>query len=530
MTEASDRSGPLAPLRQFNRRTAPPLLIYLAAGASGFATIAETFWVREQLGLGPTALLVLAAWLTVPWTLKMVFGQLVDTVPLLGSRRRAYILLGALLQAAASLALAAAAAGRTGPMTADAVYVAASLLAVIGLVVQDCVADALTTEVVDRTGPDGAPRDPAVVQAELGDVQVLGRVAVMGGAFAVAGIGGWAAQVLPAATVFLIGAAIPLLSVLAALLLREAGGEPPLQPDWRILGGGAAFGAALLALGLGDPPYAPEIALLLSLGVLVLLLRRTMAGIPPATRRAMAAAAALIFAYRAAPPAGPALQWWQIDMLGYTEGFFGVLAQIGTGLAILGSLLLGGRIVRLPLATVLAWLAVLGAVLALPTIGMLFGLHHWTEAHLGFGAHTIGLVDTALSAPLAQLGMIPVLTLIAVHAPEGRQATWFALVASLMNLALQAGSVFSRGLNAVFPVERGDYASLPALVIAATVAGLALALGAIALLGPWVRPTAAAPRPAATDSRPARKRAPARGDAAAPAEAGQAAADARPEP
>ena len=139
-------------------------------------------------------------------------------------------------------------------------------------------------------------------------------------------------------------------------------------------------------------------------------------------------------------------------------------------------------------------------------------------------------MDTVLSAPLAQLGMIPVLTLIAVHAPEGRQATWFALVASLMNLALQAGSVFSRGLNAVFPVERGDYASLPALVIAATVAGLALALGAIALLGPWVRPTAAAPRPSATDSRPARKRASARGDAAAPAEARQAAADARPEP
>lgn len=530
MTGASGRARLLAPLRQLNRRTAPPLLIYLAAGASGFATIAETFWVREQLGLGPTALLALAAWLTVPWTLKMVFGQLVDTVPLLGSRRRAYILLGALLQATASLALAAAAAGRTGPVTADAVYVAASLLAVIGLVVQDCVADALTTEVVDRTGPDGAPRDPAVVQAELGDVQVLGRVAVMGGAFAVAGIGGWAAQVLPAATVFLIGAAVPLLSMLAALLLREAGDEPPLRPDWRILGGGAVFGAALLALGLGDPPYAPEIALLLSLGVLVLLVRRTMAGIPPATRRAMAAAAALIFAYRAAPPTGPALQWWQIDVLGYTEGFFGVLAQIGTGLAIVGSLLLGGRIVRLPLATVLAWLAVLGAVLALPTIGMLFGLHHWTEAHLGFGARTIGLVDTALSAPLAQLGMIPVLTLIAVHAPEGRQATWFALVASLMNLALQAGSVFSRGLNAVFPVERGDYASLPALVIAATLAGLVLALGAIALLGPWVRPAAAEPRPSATDNRPARKREPARGNAAAPTEAGEAAADARPEP
>ena len=36
-------AGPLAPLRALNLRTAPPLLVYLVAGASGFASIAETF-------------------------------------------------------------------------------------------------------------------------------------------------------------------------------------------------------------------------------------------------------------------------------------------------------------------------------------------------------------------------------------------------------------------------------------------------------------------------------------------------------
>ena len=492
-------AGPLAPLRAFNLRTAPPLLVYLVAGASGFASIAETFWVRERLGLSAADLLALSAWLTVPWTLKMVFGHLVDTVPVFGSRRRVYVLGGALLHAAAYLALAAAAAGRTGPLPAEAVYIAASLAAVVGLVVQDSVADALTTEVVDRTGPDGAPRDPATVQAELGDVQVLGRVFTMGGAFAVAGAGGWAAQALPVEAVFLLAAAIPLPSLLAAALLREdetpaaAEEAPAARPDPRILGGGAAFAAALLALGVLDPPFAPEIGLALSLCVLLWLLRLTVAGVPRETRRAMAAAAAVIFAFRAAPPPGPGLQWWQIDVLGYDQAFFGVLAQIGTGLAIAGSLLLGGRIVRWPLAAVLAWLAVLGAVLTLPTIGMLFGLHTWTEAAFGFGARTIGLVDTVLSAPLAQLGMIPMLTLIALHAPPGRQATWFALVASLMNLALQAGAVLSRGLNALFPVERGDYAQLPALVVWATLAGLALTLVAVALLGRRMRPGPAPP-------------------------------------
>jgi hypothetical protein len=497
MTEAAaPRPGPFASFRQLNRRTLPPLLVYLVAGASGFVAIAETFWVRERLGLGPAELLALAAWLTVPWTLKMVFGHLVDTVPLLGTRRRGYILAGAVLQLLGYVALSAAAAGATAGASAEAVYVAASLVVVVGLVLQDCVADALTTEAVDRTLPDGTPRDAAVVQAELGDVQVLGRVALMGGAFAVAGLGGWAAQVLPVATVFLVGAGIPLLSILAAILLREEGAAPREKPDPRFLGGGGAFAVALLALGILDPPFAPEIGLALSLAVIIWLLRRTMAGVPVATQRAMAAAAAVIFAFRAAPSPGPALQWWQMDVLGFDQAFFGVLAQIGTGLAIAGSLLLGARIVRLPLGVVLAWLSILGAVFALPSIGMLYGLHHWTEAQFGFGARTIGLVDTALSVPLVQLGMIPMLTLIAMHAPPGRQATWFALVASLMNLALQAGSILSRALNAAFPVERGDYAALPALVIAATVVGLVLALGAITLLGRWLKaPPPAAPLP-----------------------------------
>ncbi|MFC0386407.1 MFS transporter [Muricoccus vinaceus] len=482
---AAPRGGLRTRLAMLNRRTAPPLLIYLAAGASGFSAIAETFWVRDRLGLSPQSLLALSAWLTVPWTIKMVVGHLVDTVPLLGSRRRAYVLLGALLQVAGNLMLAAAAAGSTALFPAEAAYIAASLLVVIGLVIQDSVADALTTEVVERVGPNGTPRNPDLIKAELGEVQVLGRVAVMAGTFAVAGAGGWLAQLLPAATMFLLAALLPLPSLFAGFLLQESGSSKdavPTPPDRRVLWGGFAFGTAMLVLALAQPPFAEEIGFLLALGVLLALLRVTVEGVPLATRRAMLAAGIVIFAYRATPPPGPALQWWQIEVLGYDQGFFGTLAQLGSGLAIAGALLLGGRLVRWPLAAVFFWLAVLNALFMLPTIGMLFGLHEWTERVLGFGARTIGLVDTAFSAPLAQLAMIPMLTLIAMHAPEGRRATWFALMASLMNLALQAGAIASRVLNAAFVVGRGDYAALPDLVIASTALGLALPLLAIAAL------------------------------------------------
>ena len=44
-----------------------------------------------------------------PWTMKMVFGELVDTVPIFGSQRKSYILIGAAFMAAGLLMLAGAA-------------------------------------------------------------------------------------------------------------------------------------------------------------------------------------------------------------------------------------------------------------------------------------------------------------------------------------------------------------------------------------------------------------------------------------
>jgi hypothetical protein len=79
------------------------------------------------------------------------------------------------------------------------------------------------------------------------------------------------------------------------------------------------------------------------------------------------------------------------------------------------------------------------------------------------------------------------LTLIAVYAPSGHRAIWFALMASLMNLALTAGALGTKYLNLVFHVNRGEYGSLPWLVFAAIVISLVLPLSAILVFGRRVR-------------------------------------------
>ena len=97
----------LNPIRSLKRAYLPLLMVYFAYGATGLIAIAQTFWVKKSLTLTPAELAALGVWLKIPWTIKMVFGELVDTVAVFGSRRRGYVLIGG-----ACVAIWHAAAGR----------------------------------------------------------------------------------------------------------------------------------------------------------------------------------------------------------------------------------------------------------------------------------------------------------------------------------------------------------------------------------------------------------------------------------
>ncbi len=258
------RLGLVTPIRAMRLRYLPLLMIYYAYGALGLVSIAETFWIKQALTLTPSDLAAIAVWLTLPWTIKMVFGQLVDSVPIFGSQRRGYVFIGAALVATGLITLAGAAGGWIAFANPNALYVTAQLLIVLGIVLQDVVADAMTTEVVERTRPDGAPRPLHEIERALGLVQVLGRLALWSGILSVAGLSGWLAHVFSFQTVFLLGLIVPVISVTGASLVR-LDGFMPRPIDWRILGGGLLFGVAVLAIGLGGVPFGQELIFAISL-------------------------------------------------------------------------------------------------------------------------------------------------------------------------------------------------------------------------------------------------------------------------
>jgi MFS family permease len=470
------------PIRALRFHYLPLLLVYFSYGALGIIDVSRDLWVKDSLALSPAELASIGVWLTLPWTIKMVFGQLVDSVAIFGSQRKTYLIAGALLSASGLLTLAGAAGGWIKVLPENGLFVFGSLLIVLGTVVQDVVADAMSTEVVPRNDANGIARGADEIRAELGMVQVLGRLALSAGIVAVAGLSGWIAAIFSREQVFLIGLAVPTLTLLAAFLASEKNLER--QPiDWRILIGGISFGAAVVAIGLMRVPFGQEIIFVISMVIVCSMLAIVTRDSKPEVRRAIFFTAVVIFAFRATPGVGDGYFWWTIDVLKFDEAFYGTLRQTAAIISVIVLWVFSRQLTQYSVTSVLFWLTVLGAALSLPNIGLYYGLHIWTEAVFGIGARSIAIIDAATTSPFVQLSMVPLLALIAFYAPPARRATWFALMASLMNLALVAGQLQTKYLNQYFVVGRGEFADLGILLISVVALGLFIPLLAIALLG-----------------------------------------------
>jgi MFS family permease len=476
------RESVIRPIRAFRPSYVPVMMVYFAYGAMGLIDVTRDLWIKESLSYTPAQLAAIAAWLTLPWTVKMVFGELVDSVPIFGSPRKSYVIIGALLMALGLLILAGAAGRWLTFARIDHLYVSGALLLAIGTVVQDVVADAMSTEVVDRSDRDGKERPDEDVRIDLGMVQLLGRLAVSAGILAVAGLSGWLASFVSRQGVFLIALVIPAITFIGALLQKkEIVTARPI--DWRILGGGLLFGLLVAAIGLSGISFGQEAIFIISMAVVCLMLKLVTVELDDDTRRRILFATIIVFAFRATPSVGDGFFWWTIDELKFDAAFFGTLRQTGAILSIAVLWLFSKQLTETSVPKTLLWIAVAQMLLSLPNIGLIYGLHHWTAATFGFGARTIAFIDSAAASPFVQLSMVPLLTLIAYYAPSGHRATWFALMASLMNLATVASQLQTKYLNEWFVVERGQYAYLGPLMIWAVAIGFVVPIAVILLFG-----------------------------------------------
>ena len=505
----------------------PPLMVYAAAGISGLTGIVGAFYVKERLGLSAEFLAALGFWMMLPWALKMPLGHLVDLV---WRWKSLLVYLGAGLLTL-SILIMIGLLGHTDAMRAIAPvetwFVLSALLAPIGYVVQDVVADAMTVEAVPHFDDDGQKIDAAQLKVMHTTMQTLGRVAIIGGSVAVSivnmfllrGVGAMPQAQKDAAylSIYELALIIPLVSVLGVTLawwLRRRGLarfaaeghtraqceailDRPIEPppvNWWILGGGLAFAVVSLSVGLAKIPAGQEIVFCASMAIVIFMMWRLTRELEPEARHFLVGTAIVVFAFRATPGPGAGATWWVIDALGFDPQFLATLGLIASTLTLLSLFIFRRFMAEHSIAYVVGVLTLIGALLSLPNIGLYYGLHEWTAAHTNgiVDARFIALIDTALESPLGQIAMIPMLAWIANSAPEKLKATFFAVMASFTNLALSASQLGTKYLNRMFSVTRevkdsvtdqvivpADYGELGALMITVMVIGIALPFLAI---------------------------------------------------
>ena len=438
-------------LGSFRLRYLPLLLAYFCYGASTITSVALVFFEKNTLGLTPAEAAEIGFWLGLPWGMKMVAGVASDVYPIFGSRRGAYLLLGAFCSLVGYAALATV-------IETKGLFLLAMLVVTVGFMIQDVVADALSVEVAEN-------------DVELGQIQALGRMALLVGGISVGYLSGWLAGRIGPRGVFAVAMVLPLMVAASVAFIPRRGRVVPSQSSESPLGGhkprlimAVGLGYALLGvvLELLQIPFTQEIVLVVS-GVLIACLLKAV-GIS----RPVVISALVIFLFRATPSVGQGYSYWAIDRLGFDQEFLGVLAQVSSVLSLMGLLVFRKAIVERPVSFTLFWVVLVGSVLYLPSIGLFYGLNEW----LGISPRAFAFIDTTISAPLGQLTMVPILLLIARSAPPGAEATMFAIMASLMNLALSASELFTRYLNEAFVVTQQDYSNLGKLMITVGLIGL----------------------------------------------------------
>lgn len=505
----------------------PPLMVYCAAGVSGLTGIVGTFFIKDYLDLSAAFLAALGFWAGIPWALKMPIGHLVD---LLWRYKSGLVYLGASL-IAASLLIMIGLIGSPDAMRAmmpvEAWFVLSVLLSPVGYVMQDAVADAMTVEAVPRIDEAGRPIDTDTIRLMHTTMQMLGRVAIIGGSVlvSVANVAMFqGAELLPEAEkvaiylrIYEYALIIPLLSVSGVLLggvlkrreARRLAGlghsraaidrllhdpEEKTAPNWWILGGSAAFVALTLSVGLSGVPYGQEIIFAGSFAVIALMMKKLLRELSPEASRTLLGTAIVIFVFRAMPGSGAGSGWWMIDELGFDQSFLSKLDLITSALTLAGLFLFRRFMAEKSIANIVIFLTLASTALSSPIVGMYYGLHEWTAAMTGgiVDARFIAIANTALESPLGQVAMVPMLAWIANSAPSHLKATFFAVMASFTNLALSAAQLGTKYLNQIFIVTRevkdaasglvktpADYSELGLLLVTVTTLGLCLPLIAI---------------------------------------------------
>jgi folate/biopterin transporter len=351
------------------------LLVYVVQGILGLARLAVSFFLKDDLGLSPATVAALTGVAALPWTIKPLFGFMSDGLPIGGYRRRPYLVLSGLVGCGAWVALGTVVQSAVGA-------IAAITVSSLSVAVSDVIVDSL---VVERARGES--------QATAGTLQSLAWGASAAGGLITAYLGGALLEQVTTRSIFLITASFPLIVSLTAWLIAE---EP--------IADGATW--SLVTRQVGQLWGAIR-------------------------QRAIWMPALFLFLWQATPSADAAFFFFTTNDLGFGPEFLGRVRLVSSLAALIGIWVFQRFLRGVAFRPIFAWSTVLSSLLGLTSLMLI------THANrsLGIDDRWFSLGDSLVLTVMGQIAFMPVLVLSARLCPPGVEATLFASLMSIVNLA-----------------------------------------------------------------------------------------------
>lgn len=409
--------------------------IYFVEGALGLARLAQTFLLKDELHLGPAELSATLGILTLPWTIKPLYGFLSDGFPIFGYRRRSYLVLaggvGFLSYAflAWGTSLIPEGASQNSILTAT---IASFLLSSASIAFSDVVADGIVVQKTREAATRGD--DPAIA----GGLQSLcwGSAAI--GALISAYFSGSLLESMSPSDVFGIASILPLLVGAMSLLIEE---EP-------VNDAATANGETTNTIS----PIKQQISSLWS------------ALSQPTIYKPIL----FLFLWKATPTSDGAMLYFLTDDIGFGPEFLGRVRLVTAASSLLGVWLYQQYLRRVPIKDVLLWTSVISVPLGLTQLLLIS--HYNRVLGIPDGAFVFG--DDVVLSILGEMAFLPTLVLAARLCPPGVEAVLFATLMSIYNGAGTVGTEVGAGLTKLLGVTETDFSNLALLTVICNVSSL----------------------------------------------------------
>jgi folate/biopterin transporter len=380
------------------------VVVYFTQGILNLTTLATSFLLKDELGLSPAQTSAFIGIAALPWTVKILWGILSDTVPIGGYRRRSYLLLAGLSGAGALLALGTVVHSTWAAVTAIMIQSWA-------IAMSDVIADSLVAERAQREST-----------SQIGSLQSLCWGATAVGGIVAAYLGGLLVQHLGVHPVFLIASVFPLL----VAFMTGSINEPPLQ-------------------------QRPDTS---TLKVQANQLRQAV------TNRQIWLPMVFILVWQLTPNADSAFFFFGTNELGFKPEFLGRVHLATSMASLLGVWLFQRFLKTVPFRKIFGWTIVISTLLGLTSLIL---VTH-TNRLLGISDQWFSFSDGVVLAAAGRIAHMPFFVLAARLCPPGIEATLFALLMSIYNLGGILSQEFGSLLTQVLGVTELDFTNLWLLI------------------------------------------------------------------